>query len=129
MLSTIRNNKIVRLFWCVLGLYFLNISVDATDSLYAETIENLALNNQESIIEIVIEKVFGFENAIAEQDDNDNSQNSIFKKIKNFDYVVDYQTVNSFSFPIISIQKQADKLPVQHISNPLLEIISPPPKV
>ena len=129
MLSTIRNNKIFRLFWCVLGLYFLNISVDATDSLYAETTENLAINNQESIIEIVIEKVFGFDDAIAELDDNDNSQNSIFKKIKNFDYIVDYQSVNSFSFPIISIQKQADKLPIQHISNPLLEIISPPPKV
>lgn len=103
--------------------------MDATDSLYAEATENLAINNQESIIEIVIEKVFGFENAIAEQDDNDNSQNSIFKKIKNFEYIVDCQSVNSFSSPIISIQKQADKLPIQHISNPLLEIISPPPKV
>ena len=113
-----RNNKIIRLFWFVLGLYFLNISVDATDSLYAEKKENLAINNQESIIEIVIEKVFGFDNAIAEQDDNDNSQNSIFKKIKNLDYIVDYQSINSFSFPIISIQKQADKLHVQHISNP-----------
>lgn len=124
-----RNNKIIRLFWFVLGLYFLNISVDATDSLYAEKKENLAINNQESVIEIVIEKVFGFDNAIAEFDDNDNSQNSIFKKIKNLDYIVDYQSINSFSFPIISIQKQADKLHVQHISNPLLEIISPPPKV
>lgn len=129
MLSTIRNNKIVRLFWCLLGLYFLNISVDATDSLYAEKKENLAINNQESIIEIVIEKVFGFDNAIAEFDDNDNSQNSIFKKIKSFEYIIEYQNATCILIPLISCSKEADKLTIQHISNPLLEIISPPPKV
>lgn len=124
-----RNNKIIRLFWFVLGLYFLNISVDATDSLYAEKKENLAINNQESIIEIVIEKVFGFDNAIAEFDDNDNSQNSIFKKIKSFEYIIEYQNATCFLIPLISCSKEADKLTIQHISNPLLEIISPPPKV
>lgn len=124
-----RNNKIIRLFWFVLGLYFLNISVDATDSLYAEKKENLAINNQESIIEIVIEKVFGFDNAIAEFDDNDNSQNSIFKKIKSLDYIIQYQNSTCFLIPLISCSKEADKLTIQHISNPFLEIISPPPKV
>lgn len=124
-----RNNKIIRLFWFVLGLYFLNISVDATDSLYAEKKENLAINNQESIIEIVIEKVFGFDNAIAEFDDNDNSQNSIFKKIKSFEYIIEYQNATCILIPLISCSKEADKLTIQHISNPLLEIISPPPKV
>jgi hypothetical protein len=124
-----RNNKIIRLFWFVLGLYFLNISVDATDSLYAEKKENLTINNQESIIEIVIEKVFGFDNAIAELDDNDNSQSSIFKKIKSFEYIIEYHKSTGFPTPIISCSKEADKLTIQHISNPLLEIISPPPKV
>jgi hypothetical protein len=129
MQSISRNNKIIRLFWFVLGLYFLNISVDATDSLYAEKKENLAINNQESIIEILIEKVFEYDNAIAEFDDNDNSQNSIFKKIKSFDYVIQYHNPTRFLIPLISCSKETDKLTIQHLSNPLLEIISPPPKV
>lgn len=110
-------------------MYFLNISVDATDILYYEKIENLNINNQESIIEIIIEKVFGFDNAIAEQDDNDNSQNSIFKKIKTLDFTIENETFISFFSSLISNPKEIKKIPFQHIPNPLLEIISPPPKV
>ncbi|HET6245273.1 MAG: hypothetical protein H0V01_02030 [Bacteroidetes bacterium] len=71
MKSRIRNSILIKVIWGLLGLHFLNISVDSADP-YPDCIpENLTINDQESIIEIVIEKILGFENAIKEYDDND----------------------------------------------------------
>ena len=54
-----------------MGLYLLNISVDTSDPNPDHLSENLSINDQESIVEIVVEKVLGFEDAIAEYDDTD----------------------------------------------------------
>ena len=129
MISSLGDNKLVRYFWCVLGLYLLNISVDATDSLYAGKTEDLSINNQESIIEIVIEKALGYDNAIAEQDDNDNQQETAFKKFQTQDYILNPQKNISFSIRTNSFKKEKHNYHFPVVSNPLLEIISPPPKV
>jgi hypothetical protein len=49
----------------------LNISVDADDPKANYIPEDLSFNEQESVIEILVEKVLGFENAIQEFDDHD----------------------------------------------------------
>jgi hypothetical protein len=54
-----------------MALYLLNISVDTADSTPHYLPEDLTFNDQESIVEIVLEKILGFEDAIAECDDND----------------------------------------------------------
>lgn len=54
-----------------MALYLLNISVDAPDQLPGHFPEDLSFNDQESIVELVVEKLLGFENAIAEHDDHD----------------------------------------------------------
>lgn len=54
-----------------MSLYFLNISVDSADPYPEHISENLSINDQESVIEIVIEKILGYEDAIEEYDDND----------------------------------------------------------
>lgn len=129
MISSIRKYKFIRYLWSALALYMLNLSVDATDNLYATQVENLAINNQESIIELVVEKVLGYENAIAEYDDNDNQQTSSFKKFKTLDYVIE-----SYSFlPFECVAKNNNNNPINwyclNFSIPNLEIVSPPPKV
>lgn len=71
MLSKIRNSVITKALWGLMGLYLLNISVDTADPNPEYIPEDLSFNDQESIIEIIIEKVLGYENAIAEYDDHD----------------------------------------------------------
>jgi threonyl-tRNA synthetase len=49
----------------------LNNSVDSSDPCPVFTAEDLSMNDQESVIELIVETVMGFEDAIAELDDND----------------------------------------------------------
>lgn len=79
MLKILRNNNFTKLFWGFMGFYLLNISVDVADPNPEYVIEDLSFNDQESIIEIVVEKVLGFENAIEEYDDHDSEDHN--KKI------------------------------------------------
>lgn len=129
MLSVIKTNKSISYLWVILAFYMLNISVDATDSLYCNQIEDLTINNQESIIEIVVEKIFGFENAIVEQDDNDNQQKTSFKKMKVLDFVFESSNKENFAVYLEFTNKTTLQHYTQSFSNSSLEILHPPPKV
>lgn len=60
-------------------LVFLNSSIDAPD-IFSKTI---AYNEQETLIELIIEKALGFEDAIGEQNhDNELPENSVSKKFQ-----------------------------------------------
>ncbi|TXB68372.1 hypothetical protein [Phaeodactylibacter luteus] len=65
-----------------MGLYLLNISVDTADPYPDYIPEDLSFNDQESIVEILLEQVLGYENAIAEYDDHDSSGHSKGKTAK-----------------------------------------------
>ncbi|SDL17827.1 hypothetical protein SAMN05421823_104575 [Catalinimonas alkaloidigena] len=54
-----------------MGVYLLNLSVDAPDTTPAYLPEDLSINDQESLVELILEQVLGFEDAIAEYDDHD----------------------------------------------------------
>lgn len=82
MLRQIRNSMFIKSFCSLIGLYLLNISVDSTDRCLDHTPEDLLINNQESIIEIVVEKVLGYENAIKEYDEQDREQQNKKSNIK-----------------------------------------------
>lgn len=56
-----------------LALHILNLSVDSPDAQPYFVAEDLSINDQESFIELVVEKIFGFEDAFAEFDDPDSS--------------------------------------------------------
>lgn len=68
-----------------MAAYLLNISVDAPDILVKE---DLRFNDQESIVELVVEKCLGFDNVIAEQDDTDSNEQSQAKKGFSLDYFI-----------------------------------------
>lgn len=59
-----------------MGLFLLNISVDTADLNPKYVPEDLSINDQESIIEIVIEKFLGYEDAIKEYDDHDTEEHN-----------------------------------------------------
>lgn len=70
-LQTFRNTTFVSYFWGFMAMYFLNICVDASDIHHNAIPEDLSYNEQESIIELVVEKVFDLGDIFQEQDDED----------------------------------------------------------
>src|SRR6056297_1104490 len=65
-----------------MGLYLLNISVDTADPNPEHIPEDLSINDQESIVEILVEKILGYENAIEEYDDNDTEEHNKKTNVK-----------------------------------------------
>ncbi|WP_051197450.1 hypothetical protein [Flavobacterium soli] len=129
MLNSIRNSKSLRLFCAFLALYILNCSIDTSDLYRNGAKENLAINHQESVAEIIIEKVLGFENAIPELDDSDAENHSTIKKstIADFFILPNYTVeLNNFSFQLASKKIGFGKtLRLQTY----FEIHSPPPEI
>lgn len=81
-----------------MGLYLLNISVDSPDPNPEYIPEDLSINDQESIIEVVVEKILGFEDALEEYDDHDSEDHN---KKKLVEIVVFAQQI------IVSITKES----------------------
>jgi len=65
-----------------MGLYLLNISVDTADPKPEHIPEDLSINDQESILEIVFEKVLGYEDAFKEYDDHDKEDHNKKTNVK-----------------------------------------------
>ena len=124
----LRNSIFMKLLWGFMSLYLLNISVDTADPNPVNIPEDLSFNDQESIIELIVEKLFGFEDAIIEYDDCDSDQNSnnIGRKLDFF---------SSKSLIDINIQKPAifkEKIFGDFRANILkgfIGVVLPPPKV
>ena len=111
-----------------MGLYLFNISVDTTDPNPEHIPEDLSFNDQESIVEIVVEKVFGFEDAIKEYDDHDTEDHNKKKNVK-IDLLVyvskhDKIDFNNFFESIKLFPDYGARL-----IKGFIEIDSPPPKV
>ena len=128
MIKQIRHSLLTQYFWGFMSLYLLNCFVDSLDAQPNHFPEDLTYNDMESIIEIVVEKALGFENAIPEYDDNDTNQNSHLKS----NFFTDF-----FVIPIIglSIDKnymclKKEKLVFQNpiLLTPYFKIHIPPPE-
>ncbi len=66
-----KNSKLLRFFWGFMACYLLNLSIDTVNAKPGFIQEDLSVNDQETIIELVVEKVLGFEDAFKECDDLD----------------------------------------------------------
>ncbi|WP_439490374.1 hypothetical protein [Algoriphagus sp.] len=54
-----------------MGIYMLNISADTPDPKSAHIAEDLSINDQESMIEVLVERILGFEDTFEEFEDPD----------------------------------------------------------
>lgn len=126
MISRIGNSVYTKIIWGIMGIYLFNISVDTIDSTPSHLPENLAINDQESIVEIIIEKILGYEDAIEEYDDNDTENQSEVSKVK-IDLInqapylskIPVLVINESSFKIFSNTK---------IHSGFYKKLTPPPK-
>jgi len=122
---SLQKHKYFKKFTFYLALLLLNISVDAPISNHVTYRENLNYNKQESIVEIIVEKVFGEEDAFDEFEDFEN--NSINKK----DFKLDFQAYISTS-NYFSIEVQKEQIFTNYsfsIKSIFPEVTSPPPQV
>lgn len=129
MVHTLRNRYFVRYFWGLMSLYLINISIDSPDRQPHYLSEDLSFNEQESIVELLIEKVLGYENAILEHDDNDASNKSNFKKNLTIDIFILPSANNELDKKLL-IGLRA-KFPEYKLisTKPFIEKYSPPPKI
>jgi len=110
----------------LLGIYFLNISVDTVDLNPEYIPEDLSINDQESIIEIIVEQILGYENAFEEYDDNDTEEhNKTNLKIElTEEHLLDY----SMNHTLINTAKQKFSDYTNYLQSGFDRLEIPPPK-
>jgi len=111
-----------------MGLYLLNISVDTADPNPEHIPEDLSFNDQESIVEIVVEKILGFEDAIKEYDDHDNEDHNKKKNVK-IDLLVHVIKADKSDQNQFFERKKTFPDYKARLTKGFNEIDSPPPKV
>lgn len=110
-----------------MALYLLNISIDSPDKNPEHIAEDLSFNDQESMVELVLEKILGYENAIKEYDDPDRNDEHKKKNVK-VDLLAN-QTAQKQPYNIQDLKQQAFGLTkVDGLAAGFIEIDSPPPK-
>lgn len=111
-----------------MGLFLLNISVDMEDPNPIYIPEDLSINDQESIIEIVVEQVLGFDDVFKEYDDNDTEDHNKKTNVKIDlfnNYIADSMMMQSF----IKVKKQKFLNYNTFLLNGFQKLNIPPPKV
>lgn len=111
-----------------MGIYLLNISVDSADPKPDFIPENLSFNDQESILEIIIEQILGFENAIAEYDDHDTENHTKKSNIK-IDLVVYFASPFQQVQATYKYRKQRFAYLKPYLNEGFIQFDTPPPKI
>ncbi len=128
MFGRIRNSAYTRVFWGLMGVYLLNISVDTADPNPAYISEDLSINDQESIIEIIVEQVLGHEDVFEEFDDTDTEDHNKKTNIK-----IDLTNHNlaEIQLNIHSIDSTKQNFPDKSnfLANGFNKLDIPPPKI
>ena len=124
-----RQHIIFRLFWLFMAVHIFNFSVDTPEAQPDFVPEDLTYNDMESVVEILLEKVFDIQNAIAEHDENDTEEGNIFTLKKDFSFhhrnkIEKINILDSGLYITVSTDYKE-----QFNSQFHPEIVPPPPKV
>ncbi|MCE7054797.1 hypothetical protein LZF95_08940 [Algoriphagus sp. AGSA1] len=109
-----------------MGIYILNISADTPDPESNHIAEDLSINDQESMIEVLVETILGFEDTFEEFDDPDGDDQN--KKISPKTDLIHTDAVEQsrlYNFSISSKIQFSD--PRIKLSFGFSELDSPPP--
>ena len=110
-------------------LFLLNCSIDIPDKRLNHFAVDTSYNDQESIIELFIEKILGYGDVIAESEDSDGNEHSKSKK----NISIDSYVLPIFSKDDQSIEAKSKReliyLKEQNLVSAYFEIHSPPPEV
>lgn len=126
MLQQLQNSALLKYLWGFMAFYVLNCCIDVPSHNLKK--ENLAINKQESILELIIEKFLGFDNAVAEYDDCDTDTGSL-KKVITLDVFIAPSPVRELQKNYICFKKPGLTLENHKSLTAFYEIHSPPPEV
>lgn len=128
-MQVLKKHIVFRYFWLFMALHILNCSIDTPDAHPDYVPEDLAYNDIESISELLLEQILGFENAVAEHDEHDTEDGTGFNIAKillfhqsSFAFWIKYLPIFIFS-KIVPLTYE-DIFATQF--HP--EIVSPPPQ-
>jgi hypothetical protein len=121
-----RNNIISRIFCFLMAIHIFNLSVDTKDAAPDSIAEDLSFNDQETIVELLLEKVIGIDNAISEQDEPDEEDGGAldFKKVN----LISHHSNKLFFEPQISNIKNITVYTTSFHQSPTFDVFSPPPE-
>lgn len=122
-----RKHTGIRIFWGLIALYMLNICVDSPD-LFPNQPENLNINDQESVIELVVEQVLDLGDVIPEYDDNDTEEHTSSKTSVNLDHFIVDKASIAFQQNLSLLKNQNTLFALANFRNLSLEVDAPPPK-
>lgn len=127
LLTHVRKSFLVPYLWLALSLVIFNLSIDIPDPLPDSVSENLTVNDIESISELVIEKILGFENAFVEYDDHDLEDEGGFCKKVDFKF---YQQLcfHFFAFFMMDVKKNLTLFTKVYFQSPALHSLIKPPQ-
>lgn len=111
-----------------MGAYLLNISVDTADPNPEHIPEDLSFNDQESIVEIVVEKVLGFEDVIKEYDDHDTEDHNEKTNVI-IDLLIHVIKADKIDRNQFFERKKPFPDYAARLTKGFIEIDSPPPKI
>lgn len=111
-----------------MGLYLLNISVDAVDANPDFIAEDLSYNEQESIIEFIAESILGHKDAFPEYDDHDPEEHGKKSNLK-IDFLLPHQV--AIIYDHLPIPESKEKFPdyITRLPHGFGKEDFPPPKV
>ncbi len=107
--------------------YLLNICADAPDLGSTRAAENLAYNDMESVLEIILEHALQMENAIPEHNDADNEHPEHTQALKLLFFVHEYLHATFAACSPLMQRKNFLPACIHHLSV-LAERESPPPE-
>jgi hypothetical protein len=124
----VREHIITKFIWAFMAFFLLNLSIDTPAPAEASYEAQLGFNDQESIIELVLEKMVGIEDAIAERDDEEGSgdkESHLTAKIK----LLLFSSLNWIS-PQYDFSYKKTQFPIfiGHESTGRIEKDAPPPE-
>ena len=121
-----RSNIISRIFCILMAIHIFNLSVDTKDVAPDCIAEDLSINDQETVVEIVLEKVLGIDNAIAEQDEPDQEDGGAldFKKVN----LISHHSHRLFFEPQFFQKKSKINYLASFHQSPTYDVFSPPPE-
>lgn len=128
MFGQIRNSVYTKIFWGLMGMYLLNISVDTADPNPAHISEDLSINDQESIIEIIVEQVLGHEDVFEEFDDTDMEDHNKKTNLK-IELFTQRQFNSAIGQSVLKPIKQKFPDYASCLANGYNKLYIPPPKV
>lgn len=84
-MNRLRNNHLTRFLWILLAFQIFNASIDMPDGHSDSIAEDLSINDQETFIELLVEKILGYDHAIEEHDEQDDDTKD-FEMTKSFNF-------------------------------------------